>query len=33
MLLNNEQLHHKMKIIRSQKHQLGSYEVYNVSLS
>ena len=26
MLLNNEQLHHKMKTIRSQKHQLGSYK-------
>ena len=26
VLLNNEQLHHKMKTIRSQKHQLGSYE-------
>ena len=26
VLLNNEQLHHKMKTIRSQKHQLGSYK-------
>ena len=29
MLLNNEQLHQKMKTIRSQKHQLGSYEINN----
>ena len=33
VLLNNEQLHHKMKIIRSQKHQLGSYEINKVLLS
>ena len=33
MLLNNEQLHHKMKTIRSQKHQLRSYETNKVSLS
>ena len=33
MLLNNEQLHHKMKTIRSQKHKLGSYEINKVSLS
>ena len=33
MLLNNEQLHHKMKTIRSQKHQLGSYKLNKVSLS
>ena len=33
VLLNNEQLHHKMKTIRSQKHQLGSYEINKVSLS
>ena len=33
VLLNNEQLHHKMKAIRSQKHQLGSYEINKVSLS
>ena len=32
-LLNSEQLHHKMKTIRSQKHQLGSYEINKVSLS
>ena len=24
-LINNEQMHHKMKTIRSQRHQLGSY--------
>ena len=33
VLLNNEQLHHKMKTIRSQKHQFGSYEINKVSLS
>ena len=33
VLLNDEQLHHKMKTIRSQKHQLGSYEINKVSLS
>ena len=33
VLLNNEQLHHKMKTIRSQKRQLGSYEMNKVSLS
>ena len=33
MLLNNEQLHHKMKTIRSRKQQLGSYEINKVSLS
>ena len=33
VLLNNEQLHHKMKTITSQKHQLGSYEINEVSLS
>ena len=33
VLLNNEELHHKMKTIRSQKHQLGSYEINKVSLS
>ena len=33
VLLNKEQLHHKMKTIRSQKHQLGSYEINKVSLS
>ena len=33
VLLNNEQLHHNMKTIRSQKHRLGSYEINKVSLS
>ena len=33
VLLNNKRLHHKMKSIRSQKHQLGSYEVSKISLS
>ena len=33
VLLNNKQLHHKMKTIRSQKHQLGSYEINKISLS
>ena len=33
VLLNNKQLHHKMKTIRSHKHQLGSYEINKVSLS
>ena len=33
VLLNNKQLHHKMKTIRSQKHQLGSYETNKISLS
>ena len=32
-LINNEQLHHKMKTIRSVNHQLGSYEINKVSLS
>ena len=32
-ILNNEQLHHKMKTVRSQKHQLGSYEINKISLS
>ena len=31
--LNNKQLHHKMKTIRSQKRQLGSYEINKISLS
>ena len=26
-LINNEQMHHKMTTIRSQRHQLGSYEI------
>ena len=33
VLLNNKQLHHKMKAIRSQKHQLESYEINKISLS
>ena len=33
VLLNNKQLHHKMKTIRSQKHLLGSYEINKISLS
>ena len=32
-LMNNEQMHHKMKTIRSRRHQLGSYEINKVSLS
>ena len=32
-LINTEQMHHKMKTIRSQRHQLGSYEINKVSLS
>ena len=33
VLLNNEQLHHKMKTIRSRTQQLGKYEINKVSLS
>ena len=33
VLLNDKQLHHKMKTIRSQKHQLGSYEMNKISRS
>ena len=32
-LFNNKQVHHKMKTIRSENHQLGSYEINKVSLS
>ena len=32
-LINNEQMHHKVRTIRSQRHQLGSYEINKVSLS
>ena len=32
-LFNNEQMYHKMKTIRSENHQLGSYELNKVSLS
>ena len=33
VLFNNEQMHHTMKTIRSNNHQLGSYEINKVSLS
>ena len=33
VLLNNKQLHHKMKPIRSQKHQRGSYKINKILLS
>ena len=32
-LSNSEQMHHKMKTIRSENHQLSSYEINKVSLS
>ena len=32
-LFNNEQIHHKMKTIRSENHQLSSYEINKVPLS
>ena len=32
-LINNEQMHHKIKTMRSQRHQPGSYEINKVSLS
>ena len=32
MLINNKQMSHTMKTIRSQNHQLGSYEINKVSL-
>ena len=32
-LFNSQQMHHKMKTIRSEKHQLGSYEINKISLS
>ena len=32
-LSNNEQMYHKMKTIRSNNHELGSYEINKVSLS
>ena len=32
-LFNNKQVYHKMKTIRSQRHQLGSYEINKMSLS
>ena len=33
ILFNNREMHHKMKTIRSQNHELGSYEINKVSLS
>ena len=33
VLLENKQIHHTMKTIRSSNHQLGSYELNKVSLS
>ena len=32
-LFNNQQMYHKMKTIRSQNHQIKSYEINKVSLS
>ena len=32
-LFNNKQMYHKMNTVRSQNHQLGSYEINKVSLS
>ena len=32
-LFNNDQMYHRMKTIRSENHQLGSYEIKKVSLS
>ena len=32
-LFNAEQMSHKMKTIRSENHELGSYEINKVSLS
>ena len=33
VLFNNKQVYHKMKTIRSQRHQLGSYEINKISFS
>ena len=33
VLFNNKQIHHEMKTIRSEKHQLGSFEINKTSLS
>ena len=33
VLFNRKQMYHKMKTIRSQDHQLGSYEINKISLS
>ena len=32
-LFNNDQMYHEMKTIRSENHQLGSYEINKESLS
>ena len=32
-LFNNQQMHHRIKTIRSKNHKLGSYEINKVSLS
>ena len=31
-LINNEQMHHKMKTIRSQRHELGTQLYYTLSI-
>ena len=33
ILIKNEQMQHRMKTIRSERHQLGSYEINKISLS
>ena len=33
VLFNNKHMHHKIKFIRSQNHQLGSYAINKVSFS
>ena len=33
VLFNNKQVYDKMKTVRSQAHQLGSYEINKISLS
>ena len=33
VLFNNDQIHHSMRTIRSQNHQLGSYKINKISLS
>ena len=33
VLFNNKQVYHKMKTLRSQRHQLGSCEINKISLS
>ena len=33
VLFNNKQMHHTMKTITSQNHELGSYEINKVSVS